>query len=305
MPQQRRKQQTKTLWFAIISVIGTIAVAWIKYNSNAPEARREHASPRVSVARPLPKTSKPLPVDSQPAQTGAAAIQPPPIPATEVGRLVGHLTNRAGTPIGGMAVAIRNGPETSTDSQGGAFVLSEVPAGDQFIVIKPPGGRGAVTQHIRIEPRQTTEIKIVYDASGSHLGLLSITAPVTHAILDVRRDRVAFGFEHRATIYGRCDGLAEMLGTFDIWVLIKSETDPRFWVQHPPAVVDPTTKTWHANVIIGSLEIPPHNNEQWDIIAVAADATSDIDNILNTPRLTELPPHISSNVATAIIRIRP
>jgi len=231
-------------------------------------------------------------------RTQVAAATTPTSPVT-TGQLEGLLTDRAGNPISDISVSIRNGPETVTDMAGG-FVLSNVPAGNQLIVVKPPSGEGQLTQNISIEANQTTKTSVIYNSATSRLGLLSITAPVDGGVLEVRPD----GTVHRATIYGRSDGLAQVFGEFDVWVLISSERDESFWVQRPPALVDPNSNTWRANVLLGSEEHPPSDGDFWDIVAVAADADSDINRIISTPKLSELPPHIRSNVVTAVTQIK-
>ena len=219
-------------------------------------------------------------------------------PVIYTGQLEGIFTDRSGSPISNISVSIRNGSQTITDISG-KFILENVPAGNQILVVKPPSGRGEVTQNVWVEANQTTVANIVYDVDASMLGLLSITAPVDGGILEVRKD----GIEHRATIYGRSDGLAQVLGDFDIWVLISSERDGLFWVQNPPALVDPNANTWRANILLGSEEHPPEDGELWDIVAIAAESDSEIGRILNTPKLSLLPPHISSNVVTVASKI--
>jgi len=218
-------------------------------------------------------------------------------PDTGEGRLSGMLTDRTGNPIGDMTVSIRNGPQTKTDSEG-KFVLNHTPTGDQWVEVQASAG-GRLTQNISLEPKKTTTVNFVYDASTSRLGLLSIVAPVDGGLLELTKD----GQEHRAVIYGRCDGLSQILGNFDVWVLISSQRDSRFWVQHPPAVIDPSTNTWRARALFGSVEYPPKNGEHWDIVAVSAGSESEIKRVLNTPMLSMLPPHITSNVVTAETRI--
>jgi hypothetical protein len=97
--------------------------------------------------------------------------------------------------------------------------------------------------------------------------------------------------------------LPQILGGFDIWVLIRSERDHRLWVQHPPAIIDTSARSWRANAILGDMQHPPRDNQRWDIVAIAAKSDSDIRRIPNTPSLSQLPPHISSNVVTTITRI--
>jgi hypothetical protein len=226
----------------------------------------------------------------------------PPILApvgSGTGRIEGALTDREGNPLTDMTVAVRGGPESRTDATG-RFVLNRAPTGDQMIEVKPRSGKGAWRQNTYVQPRRTTRASIVYDAGSNRLGLLSIAAPVDGGDWEVRKD----GKEHRAAVYGRCDGLAEILGTFEVWVLIGSERDSSFWVQQPPAVVDSTSATWRGRVLLGNPEHPPQPNEQWTIVAVAADADSALGRVLTTPSLSRLPPHVNSNVVTVETRIK-
>jgi len=242
----------------------------------------------------LPPSGDPGPT---PGPTPVHTPTPKPLPGG--GRLEGALTDRSENPISGMRVGIRSGPQTQTDAQGN-FVLNGAPTGDQMIIVESANANtGQLAQNIHIATGQTTKTKIIYDAQTSQLGLLAITAPVDSGELEVRRD----GNEHRATMYGRCDGLPQILGGFDIWVLIKSERDQRLWVQHPPAIIDTSARSWRANVMLGDPQHPPRNGERWDIVAVAAVSNSDIRRIANTPSLSQLPPHISSNVVTTITKI--
>jgi hypothetical protein len=239
--------------------------------------------------------STPSRTKTLPAPTASPVVKATPT-LTE-GRLVGMLTDRAGTPIGNMTVSVRNGPQTKTDSEG-KFVLNNTPTGDQWVEVQASTG-GRLNQNVSIEPKKTTSVNFVYDASTSRLGLLSIVAPVDGGLLELMKD----GQEHRAVIYGRCDGLSQILGSFDVWLLISSQRDSRFWVQHPPAVIDPSTNTWRARAQFGSVGHPPRDGEHWDIVAVSAGSESEIKRVLNTPMLSVLPPHISSNVVTVETRI--
>lgn len=268
MPATPTNKQIKvgvlTLLTAIIGLI--TALVWRKENSQ-------------SIPGPFPNTSL--------------------TPAPGTGRLLGILTDRAGNPLIGLRISIRNGPQTLTDAQG-QFTLSGTPTGDQVIIVENPHiNTSSLTQAIALAAGQTTQTKIVYDVATAQLGLLAVTAPLDNGDLEIRRDRKV----HRATVFGRCDGLGQMLGRFDIWVLIRSERDSKLWVQHPPAIIDTAARTWHANVSLGDPAHPPREGERWDLVAVAADASSDLGHIANTPKLTLLPPHISSNVVTVIAKI--
>jgi hypothetical protein len=219
--------------------------------------------------------------------------------APGAGRIEGTLTDRAGSPLSGMSVGISNGPQTQTDSQG-KFVMNDAPSGDQTVEVQSPSKKGLLTQTIRVEANQTTSVNVIYDTKTSRLGLLSITAPVDGGLLELRQD----GDEYRAVIYGRCDGLEQIFNGFDVWVLMSSEHDLRFWLQQPPAIVDPSAGTWRAKALFGSREHPPQDKERWDIIAIAADSGSQIGRVINTPNLNLLPLHIRSNTVTVETRMK-
>jgi len=216
------------------------------------------------------------------------------------GRLEGVFTSLEKKPISDLTVSIRNGPQTITDIDG-RFVLDNVSAGDQLIVVSADSGQDDVTQHVHIVENQTTIANIIYDAGARTIGFLTISAPVDGAILETHKIEEL----HRATIYGRWEGLAQILGNFDIWVLISDEKDGFFWVQNPPALVDFNDNTWRANVVFGSQEYPPSDGDRWDIVAVAAEADSEIGQIQNTPKISALPPNISSNVVTVDLKLGP
>lgn len=225
----------------------------------------------------------------------------PGAPVRTTGRLEGVLSDRSGRAISSMVVAVRSGPETSTDSFG-SFVLNEVPAGDQLLEVRAPSDRGRKwTQHIRVSPEGTTKVNIAYNATSSRLGLFYISAPTDGSLLDVTKA----GRQFFAEVYGRCDGLDEILGPrFDVWVLIRSQLDLKLWVQHPPALVALSEGTWKANIQLGGAETPPQNGEKWELVAVAAPAASDMKRILNVTSLSDLPEHIRANFVTIESRIR-
>ena len=222
-------------------------------------------------------------------------------PAGDVGRVEGTLTDREGNPLSNISVSIRNGPEALTDVQG-KFVLNEIPLGDQLIVVKSRSGGSQFTQNIRIE--QATIITLVYDETTSQLGLLSITAPADLSVLQVAPDK-----EHKEIIYGRCDGLAQVFNGSDqyyIWVFVRAiKDDSKLWRQFPPAVIEPGVCNWQANAVMGNRDYPPYNGQPWLIVAIAASIDAGIENILNTPSLNLLPPHISSNVVNVEMRVQP
>jgi hypothetical protein len=215
--------------------------------------------------------------------------------------LDGVVKDQTGNPVSNVRVSIQNGnaPEVITDQQG-VFVFAELPIGDHILVIKPPSDRGQLLQHIQTTNR-VNQVTVVYNAQNSRLGLLSIVAPVDDGIVELRRD----GTEFRAMIYGRCDGMADILEQFDIWILIRSQRDQLFWVQHPPAVVDPSSSSWRADVLFGNSETPPSDGEKWHVVVVAAHPNSLVRRVLNTEYLNELPPHINGNVITIETKIKP
>ena len=55
---------------------------------------------------------------------------------------------------------------------------------------------------------------------------------------------------------------------------------------------------------MGEPSKPPQNGERWLIVAVAAPHDSEIGKILNTPKMSLLPQHISSNVVSTIVTIK-
>lgn len=226
-----------------------------------------------------------------------------PVSTVMTGRLTGVLTDRAGNPLSGLWVGIRNGPETVTDVQG-IFVLPNSPAGDQIIVVKPRTGGSEFIQNIRIEAEKDTEVNLVYDPAIPQLGLLSITAPTDGSSLLESQ-----GKEHWEIIYGRCDGLAQIYNgydNFDIWVLIRAIIDDsKLWVQHPQAIIDQTNKTWQASIVMGSATFPPYDGQKWIIIAVAVNRDSGMEHITNTESLNSLPTHIGSNIVTVEMEIQP
>ncbi|HYN84460.1 MAG TPA: hypothetical protein VER32_04360, partial [Pyrinomonadaceae bacterium] len=115
----------------------------------------------------------------------------------------------------------------------------------------------------------------------------------------VRRE----GDAHRAFVHGRCDGLGRVLGSFDVWVLIRAEGDQSLWVQHPAAVIDPTAGTWQASVLFGDRRHRPYDGQRWTILAAAAPPSSGFNRLTNAPSQTGLPPHVASNVATVRVRV--
>jgi hypothetical protein len=222
-----------------------------------------------------------------------------PVPEiSDSGRVLGSLTDRAGSPISNITISVQGGAETLTDMDG-KFTLNNVPPGNQTLVVRAKSERGSLTRNIWVEEDKTTNTKVVYDAITSSLGILSITSPVDGGALEVRTD----GKRHRATVSGRCDGLSQMLRSFDVWVLLISEKDSRLWVQRPAALVDRNANTWSATITLGDEAHPPVTGSRWSLVAVAASADSGLGQIPNTPSLSQLPPHISSNVVMVQVSI--
>ena len=215
--------------------------------------------------------------------------------SSALGRVEGVLTDKGGKALSGLTVSVEGGPESVTGTDG-RFVLTEVAAGDRSLIVKSRSGVSELRHNIVVSAQGSNSATIVYDVKSSRLGLLSIVSPVDDGIVELREDGKVF----RAEVFGRCDGLPQILDRFDIWVLIRSERDTRFWVQHPPAVVDPQANSWRADVLLGSPEIPPSTGERWHIVAAAAEADSEMRRIVNTPSLSLLPKCVQSNVVTVV-----
>lgn len=278
-PKSRNNNRSK-LGAALVALL--TAVVWLVYKILPP-------------APPPPASHKTTPVPASAPNSSTRA---------GTGRLVGSLTDRNDSPVSQLIVSLKGGPEARTDEQG-QFVLNGVTAGDQTIVVKSPNiNIGQFTRNINIAEGVTTETNIIYDPQTGQLGLLSVGAPVDDGELLVKKLAHKDGTaEHRATVYGHFDGLAQILGNFDIWVIVRSETDGRLWVQQPPAIPDQLAHSWAADVTLGDATHPPVDGERWYVMAVAAESTSDMRRVLNTPSLSQLPPHISSNRVTAVVRI--
>lgn len=278
--------KAKIILAMLTSPVLIALIALLQNLLNLPPESRPSTITAVGVV-----TNTPLsPTSTNPATPAAMATIDQPLNA---GRLTGVLTDQAGSPISDMEVSVRNGPKTRTDKDG-KFVLNNVPLGDQLIVVTPPSGKGNLTLNVRIDEGQNSQTSIVYDVSSGRIGLLAITAPVDDSSLEVLQD----GTTYRAVIYGRCDGLKNVFDNFDVWVLVSSISDSKFWLQHPPAVIDPSTETWRAKILLGDPQHPPQDGEQWDIVAIAAESSSDIGRILNVGKLSLLPPNVGSNVVT-------
>lgn len=265
------------------NIRGKLAVGLVALFTTVAGIVYKHTS---STPAPPPHNLRPTPAATATARPGS-------------GRLSGSVTDRADKPVSQMIVGIQNGPETRTDEDG-HFALGGVPEGDQTVVVRSPSANaGQLTRQINVAGEGTTEAKIIFDPQTSQLALLSVDAPVNGGQLVAEKE----GTEHHATIEGHYDGLAQILGGFDIWVLIKSERDPVLWIQHPAAIPDTHSHTWKAYVKLGDAQHPPRDGEKWDIVAVAADSTSSIGHNDYTPSLSQLTPHISSNRVTATVKI--
>ncbi|HEX5885992.1 MAG TPA: carboxypeptidase-like regulatory domain-containing protein [Pyrinomonadaceae bacterium] len=267
--------------------------------SSLSAKRRSHIDPRiwitliVSLSGVVVAAVKILP------RLNASSTESHPSPTRGSERVVGSITDRAGNPLNNVTIGIKNNVETTTDQQGN-FVLNGVPSGDQLLVARTAGGGGALTQNLAVEKGKTTHTRVIYDPVTSNMGVLSITEPIDGALLDIRGN----GADHWAMVYGRCDGMAQLLGKFDIWLAVNSEHDTRYWIQHPPAIIDAGPCLWRAKVIIGSAEYPPRNGERWNIVALGVSADSQMGRVVNTPRLSMLPSHIASNAVTVETRRR-
>jgi hypothetical protein len=299
-PPPSKSSQGWTIIVAIIGAVTTLLAAMISGSSNSETGRLR--GEREAEQRLLPTISAletksaqlTLQLTSSPSTTNISVT---PITISDFsGHVDGFLTDRSGTPIPDMAVSIRNGPQTKTDSQG-RFVLDNVSTGSQLVIVQAAAG-GEFSQNIDVRENQTTYASLVFDPQTTRLGLLSIVSPVDGGGMDIRKDVIDNNSTvHRATIYGRCDGLYQIFENgFDIWILIHSERDNFYWVQRPPAAVDSQDNTWSADIVLGSFEHPPVNNERWVIIAMATEPDSGFDQIPNTPKLSLLPAYIASNV---------
>ncbi len=266
--------------------------------ANSITAKRRSRDPRiwitliVSLSGIVVAAVKVLP------QFKAPSTESRPAPAQGSERVIGSITDRAGNPLNNVIIGIRNSVETTTDQQGN-FVLNGVPSGDQLLVAKTQGGHGTLTQNLAVEKGKTTHARIIYDSVTSNMGVLSITEPIDGALVDIPSGQS----EHLAMVYGRCDGMAQLLGKFEVWLVVNSEHDNRLWIQQPPAVIDAGPCLWRAKVVIGSAKHPPKNKERWNIVALGASTDSQMNRVINTPRLSLLPSHIASNAITVETRI--
>jgi hypothetical protein len=224
---------------------------------------------------------------------------PTPVP-NAIASLEGIVMDRSGKVLGDLSVSVRNGPETEVDTQG-KFVLNNVPAGDQVIIVKSSHDVGGeVRQAVRLDAGKRNQTNIIYDSGSSRLGLLSVIAPVDGSTVNV-----ASGPNGGVvTVIGRCDGLAQIFGSFDVWVIVKPKGDAPFFVQHPSAVVDPNANTWRSDITLGDAANQPNDGDHWTLVIVATRPDSGIGHIGSTPNLNLLPQHITSNVVTFTSAIR-
>jgi hypothetical protein len=188
-------------------------------------------------------------------------------------------------------VSLRGGPQTTADTQG-KFVLNNASAGDQMILVKTARS-GEITQSIRLEAGNN-RTNVIYDSTSSRLGLLSISAPVDESSAEL----IMTASGGTLTVYGRCDGLRQILGDFDVWMMVKPSGNNPLYVQHPAAIVDSNNNSWRADIALGDAMNPPKTGDQWTLIAVAVKSPSEISRLANVPNLNSLPQHLSSNVVT-------
>lgn len=245
----------------------------------------------------MPGVELQMPVQTQQAD-------PDTSPISYTGQVVGILTDRSSNGLTNMTISIENGPETTTDSLG-SFVLENVPTGPQRIIVRAPTTSGQFNQNIFVNDNIVTTVSLVFDIETMQLGLLSITSPVSNSLLDAEP-----GVPHRQIITGRCDGLAQIYGSyqeFNIWVLVRAiQDDSHLWVQHPAALVDRNNNTWQTSIYMGDTKSPPYEGQRWVIIAVAAASDSGMDEILNISGLEDLLfPIITSNVVSVDMNIDP
>jgi hypothetical protein len=249
----------------------------------------------------------PTPTSTPPTNTPIATVPPPPTPTlSPSGRLEGVLTDRNSTPL--TDVSIRIGvPNDNTDANTartdnqGRFILPNAPSGEQTLLVSISKTE-TVNQLVRIEQQQTTRVNLIYDSSSSSLriALFSVSSPIDNGALDVQKN----GDEHLAIIQGRCDGISQIFGQFDVWLVIHPVRDRNYWVQHPQAAVDITTCTWQARAQLGDAKNPPHNGQQWSIMVFVLPPDSEIKTIASTTDLNLLPRPMTSIVVNATIQIQ-
>ena len=193
------------------------------------------------------------------------------------GEIEGSVTDLAGRPLANITVRIQNGPETRTD-ENGLFVLSGVPPGIQLIETESSSNQIG-TQTLSIPSTRKASVSLIYDAKTSRLGLVSITDPADGTMLKAAR----VGDEFRYVISGRCDGLKEMLGKFDVWVLIRQGDDSRLLLQRPAAITNPDSNAWQATVVFGKIAKSSPSGRRFEIFAIAVRSDSDLQHLLARP----------------------
>lgn len=222
---------------------------------------------------------------------------PAPVPTAAAGtaRLEGVVIDRSGNALGGLSVGVKGGPKTNADTVG-RFVLNNLPAGDQLIVVKSADGRGGeVTSNIRLEEGKLNRANILYDPGTSRLGLLSITAPVDGVPLDVP----LMNNRRIVTVYGRCDGLGYVLGNnFQVWVLVKPPGDQLYFVQHPEAIIDAGANSWQADIYLGDETNPPADGSRWTLVALGVRPEADLKRLSAIRSPDDVPERINSNLVT-------
>jgi hypothetical protein len=245
--------------------------------------------------------------NTPPTHTPTATVPPTLTPTLSPrGRLEGVLTDRNGAPLTDVSIRISlpndsTGANTVPTDNQGHFILPNAPSGEQTLLVSISKTE-TVNQLVRIEQQQTTRVNLIYDSSSSSLriALFSVSSPIDNGVLDVQKN----GDEHLAIIKGRCDGISQIFGSFDVWLVIHPVRDPTYWVQHPKAAVDITTCTWQARAQLGDAKNPPHNGEQWSIMVFVLPPDSEIKTIASTTDLNLLPRPMTSIVVNATIQIQ-
>jgi hypothetical protein len=213
------------------------------------------------------------------------------------GRLAGRLLDISGRPLGGVLVAVFNGPGAQTDGDG-HFLLEEVPTGFRQVAIEAPSGAVLKTPKVYINAgRPATGFNIIYAMGKPELGIFSMTEPDDGEEVFVSEGGVLI------QVSGDLSGLFEILDEFEVSVLARSVTSGESWVRltaadkkWPPADESGIGlhEDWGTFVWLGGAGATPVG--EWEFIAVAARKDSGIAGLSRARTLDELPPHISSNI---------